>query len=472
MASTTSNPLRFFGTAEGLWLLGLLVLTMVVRGSVLWAMRGNLEQDPDAYRQIAENLLRHGEFALTSYRGIDGETEPTPTAYRPPLYPVVLSNLPTADGQRVSLAKVAALHLLVGVATVWLTWAMAQGVLPGPVSQKVRFTHPTVAGFLVACDPILLNQQTLIMTETLAAFLAALSLWSLARFDAQRSWFNAAPAGGAIGLAVLCRPTFLPWLLLVGIGMLVVSGASAERGARSGELKRRQLPAGFEWRVANFVALVVAAGGVMSPWVIRNYRVFGRPIITTTHGGYTLYLGNNESFYEYLANDKSGLPWTAPPIDLGIVTSSDPTMPSETMFDQTYYRYARSAIRNSPRGFLHACAYRLWQLWSPLPHKLTVDESLGRRLLRYTTCAWYCAVYALAAVGIWRLRGALVRPPWIWGVLLCAAFTAVHALYWTNLRMRAPLVPFVAIVAGAALSGRGTKTERQTDGGRESAGTA
>ena len=61
-------------------------------GGVLWALRGNLTDDPDAYRQIAENLLRHGVFAM-------GEGDhPQPTAYRPPLYPVVLSNLPAATG--------------------------------------------------------------------------------------------------------------------------------------------------------------------------------------------------------------------------------------------------------------------------------------------------------------------------------------------------------------------------------------
>ena len=45
----------------------------------------------------------------------------------------------------------------------------------------------------------------------------------------------------------------------------------------------------------------------------------------------------------------------------------------------------------------------------------------------------------------------LLQPPWIWGVLLCVAFTAVHTFYWTNLRMRAPLMPFVALVAAAAV---------------------
>src|SRR5437879_11593556 len=55
-----------------------------------WAMRGNLNQDPDAYREIAENLLRHGEFALGKPTSANADYQPRPTAYRPPLYPVVL----------------------------------------------------------------------------------------------------------------------------------------------------------------------------------------------------------------------------------------------------------------------------------------------------------------------------------------------------------------------------------------------
>ena len=36
---------------------------------------------------------------------------------------------------------------------------------------------------------------------------------------------------------------------------------------------------------------------------------------------------------------------------------------------------------------------------------------------------------------------------WLWGLLLVLAVTAVHAFYWTNLRMRAPLMPVVALAA-------------------------
>src|SRR3954469_21601736 len=120
-AKKTPDPFaaRRWLTPERWFLAGLLLFTLLIRGGVLWAMRDNLQQDPDAYREIAENLLRYGDFALGKPSPDDGVSRPVPTAYRPPLYPVVLSNLPAADGHHMSLAKVAALHLGLGVATVW-----------------------------------------------------------------------------------------------------------------------------------------------------------------------------------------------------------------------------------------------------------------------------------------------------------------------------------------------------------------
>src|SRR5437867_1461834 len=64
LSKTTPESFRVsrFLTADRLALAGLLVFTVLVRGSVLWSMRGNLQQDADSYREIAENLLQHGEF--------------------------------------------------------------------------------------------------------------------------------------------------------------------------------------------------------------------------------------------------------------------------------------------------------------------------------------------------------------------------------------------------------------------------
>ena len=445
-------------------LAGLLLFTLVVRGGVLWVMRANLQEDPDAYREIAENVLRHGVYGMGK-----SAVPPAPTAYRPPLYPILLSNLPAADGKHVSLVKIAIVHLLLGVATVWLTYLTARRIVApsGPEGAAAEATSRTtplphgvrelhvrelLAGFLVACDPILLNQQTLVMTETLATFLAVLALWCLVRFHDYRYWWNAGLVGGAIGLAVLCRPTFLPWLGLVAGAMLIL-----DFGFRISDWRKRV------WRnVANFAALALVAAAVMSPWAIRNQREMGKPILTTTHGGYTLYLGNNRWFYEWLATNKDGTAWKTPEFFPASVLEQmnpfepfpHPTPESEQIADANYYVLARYEQSHNRTMFVQSCLYRIRQLWSPLPNKLTTDESAKRTALRYLTAAWYCGVYLLAAVGVWRLRWRLLAPPWVWGVLLCLAFTAVHTFYWSNLRMRAPLMPFVALVAAAALSPR------------------
>jgi len=47
-------------------------------------------------------------------------------------------------------------------------------------------------------------------------------------------------------------------------------------------------------------------GLVLSPSMIRNLALFGEPVWTTTHGGYTLALANNPVYYR---NVLDGEPW-------------------------------------------------------------------------------------------------------------------------------------------------------------------
>ena len=450
----------------------LLALTLVVRLGVLLAMRDNLRQDPDAYRNIARCLLTQGVFGFSSG---PREISPAPTAYRPPLYPFVLAKFASFRFEVIDW-RVGVVHMFVGLASVWLMWIVA-GQMEGSglrvqgsgedegergregerewgrEGKNVAFRF--AAGLLVACDPILLHQSTLIMTETLAAFLTVLCLFCLNRFSIQRGPWTAGLAGGAIGLAILCRPTYLPWLGLTTLACLGLQSrylASQKRGLATWQVRAGD----WLWRGTNAAAMLLTAAAILAPWTIRNYQRFGRPIVTTTHGGYTFYLANNPLFYRYLREGDRSRPWPADELDVEITGgawgSSGNTSINHNQFDEFCYERAWSTIKANKWDFINACLYRVRQLWSPLPHQLTAKETLGRRLLRYAVCVWYVGVYALAAVGIWRLRGKLLAPPWLWGVLLCLVFTAVHTFYWTNLRMRAPLMPVVALVAAQGLA--------------------
>lgn len=438
-------------------LLAVLLFAALLRGGVLWVMRNNLIEDRDAYREIAENLATYKVYGL----GKDGE--PRPTAYRPPLYPVMLAKL-AGEGLQVTPLRVALLHWVLGMGTVWLTWLVAKKM--GEEKQGTEWM-PAVAAVLVACDPILLHWSTFVMTETLATFLAILAVYTLTRFHFDRRPMNAGFAGCALGLAALCRPTFLPWAGLCGLGLLILQASGGRKPPDTSAAREWWLVQSFR-RVANLAAFGLVAAVVVFPWGYRNYQQFGKPIITTTHGGYTLLLGNNDSFYEYL-KQPDDVPWSSTEFDKTWgtqkvfnqtlsrlardghgpykVITDDFLMPDEISTDDYAYLVAHQSMRSSPSVFAYSCLYRVGQLWSPLPNKLTADETGKRALLRYAICAWYLAVYAAAIVGIWKLRGKLLRSPWIWGVLLCLVFTGVHTFYWSNLRMRAPLMPFVATLA-------------------------
>ncbi len=87
---------------------------MLVRGAVAVLGYNDLAADPDSYSRLAITWAKSGTF------GFEGEQGVTPTAFRPPLYPWLLSWC--VDGASVSRVGVAMLHVLLGCATVGLTY--------------------------------------------------------------------------------------------------------------------------------------------------------------------------------------------------------------------------------------------------------------------------------------------------------------------------------------------------------------
>jgi len=240
--------------------------------------------------------------------------------------------------------------------------------------------------------------------------------------------------------------------------------------------------------------------------VIRNWIAFGKPIFATTHGGYTLELANNSSFYSYLRYGKSGTTWDGlgrPHVlpdrtidesygiytqDLQMPFSSGPfdSQPEAAgvISDRSNYESAFQAIRDQPGMFAYACLVRIGRLWQLVPHRLDEDEGASRRWMRYAVGVWYALVFALALAGCWSLwrerrkranasaqesdearsgaNNSSPRGQWVWGFLMIASFMLVHTFYWTNMRMRAPLMPYIALLAAAGLSFLLARRSRQT----------
>ncbi len=444
---------------NGKTLATLLLLTLLVRGGVLLCTPDALTADTDDYRRLAENLVEHGTFGHGA----------TPTAFRPPLYPILLTGC-VAAGDYCRLA-IGVLHVILGMAAVGLVFVLGNW-------WGLGRRGAALAALLVACDPILLFQSTQIMTETAAALLVVVGLIALtcsrhtpcAVADGTRSVPATMLAGVVLALGALCRPTLLLWIIAVGAVMAIRAWNCRRRLQTPMEPMATDSATGVASyngcslrRAASFLTLPAAfalgAAVVLSPWIIRNQLQFGRPIATTTHGGYTLLLANNPEFYRWLRAGQWGDVWRA---DRFNAEWEQRRPRNEIAADRLAYDEAWQTIRREPCTFAYSCLVRLGRFWSPLPHRVVADESLARRLARWAVAVWYVLEFLLALVGIWRIfanwplkRPALGISPsagWFWGLLLVFCLMAVHAVFWTDMRMRAVAMPVVALAAAAGLS--------------------
>ena len=262
---------------------------LLVRSLIAWTGWDSFQNDPDAYRIIAETLSETGVYGLPG-TNLSGELSARPTAFRPPLYPFILSWL--TGGGDLSLLAVAVLHITLGLAAVLFSTLTCSCLLEqGRVGRA-----STLAGFLVSIDPILIHQSTLIMTETIATTLSMMIIWFWARSaSAGMTLTHAAVLGILLALAYLCRPPFLVWAFL----LVLVIPFTTDRN--------------WAIRLGYSTILVAILGLAVLAWTTRNAKSVGHPVWATTHGGYTLLLANNPSFYDYLQDGPAFEAWDAKP---------------------------------------------------------------------------------------------------------------------------------------------------------------
>jgi 4-amino-4-deoxy-L-arabinose transferase-like glycosyltransferase len=389
------------GRLNPLW--AIILLAVALRGAVM-AWKPGAFDDPDNYLPLAQSLAGGDGFVLKGRA----------TAYRPPLYPLMLAPLVWNKGEAV-FTGIAILHLALGAGTVWLTAMAAQG---SGLSSHRAF----VAAFIVACDPVLAWQSRSVMTETPAAFLLALGFAGLCWPGA---WGPLA-GGAGLGLAALCRPSMLPGTLLS-----IAAAAIAQPGSRSTRLVRAGL--------MGFAVLIV-----LSPWMIRNLVRFGEPIWTTTHGGYTLALANNPVYYREVLAGPPGRVWTGH--DQWIWWDSvnrHTTGMSEPQADRYLRDEALRLARAEPAAFGRATLARLAHFWAVAPAAAVYPAPA-----RWATLFWSIPLFLALAIGLFQ--PGVWKWPRVSAPLAILGLTLVHAFFWTDMRMRAPIVPAIALVAAAA----------------------
>jgi hypothetical protein len=180
------------------------------------------------------------------------------------------------------------------------------------------------------------------------------------------------------------------------------------------------------------------------PWMIRNLALFGEPIWTTTHGGYTLALANNPVYYRDVLNAPSARVWTGHEQWLWWDSINRETAGmTEPQADRYLNAMVWHLARERPRDFFRATFARLGRFWSMAPAAMVYASSV-----RWATFAWTLPLWIALAWGL--RRRSLWRWPQIAAPMMVIGLTLVHAFFWTDLRMRAPIVPAIALIAAGA----------------------
>src|SRR5262249_46084411 len=209
--------------------------------------------------------------------------------------------------------------------------------------------------------------------------------------------------GVAGGAAILTRPSFALFVPAALVGWLLSCVP-----ARQSDVRRTA------WRGA---ALVLAGMVIiMSPWWVRNARIYGRFVPTSVWFGASLYDGLNPR-----ATGASNMSFRDEPEFRTL---------SEVDQDATLARRALDFARNHPGLVLELAAIKLGRYWSPWLNA----EEYQSRVMAVMSAAVVIPIYLLIIAGIWDRRGDPRSLIILAGPVLY--FCAVHLVFVSSVRYR------------------------------------
>ena len=205
----------------------------------LVALRGYVPlTDADHYHEIATAVAEGRGLVHPFPTGVEH-----PTAFRPPLWPLLLGGVYAVTGPSLGVAQVVT-AVLGSLAAVGV--ALLGARLAGPVAGLA-------AGTVVAVHPVLVSGDAPPLSEPLGAVL----LVGLLLAAAERRVVATGLLGGAL---LLTRPSAQAAVLALLVALVVV------------------------WGVRRAVAVALVAALVTAPWLIRNVVQLGSPVLTTSTG--------------------------------------------------------------------------------------------------------------------------------------------------------------------------------------------
>jgi hypothetical protein len=343
---------------------------------------------------------------------------------RAPVYPLFLAivgaGTTESDAAPARVKVVQSIVGAIGVGLIGLLARRAAGPRAGVAAAAIAAVYPP----LVWICAYVLSEA---LYSTLALLTALLLDTALDRTGGvstaergRRGMAIAAAASLTAGLAMLVRPAMLLFLPL-GVWWLI-------------SLRRPSLAA----------VLVVTSLAVITPWTVRNFRVYGTFVLIASEGGVTFWTGNHP-----LARGEGDLA-ANPDIKIAEIAfrRAHPGLTAEQL-EPLYYRDAVQHIAQHPIWWLGLLARKAFYTIVPVGPSYTLHST--KYLV--ASVASYLLVLPWAVIGArawWR--GA--RPPEALFVLAASAAIA-GLVFFPQERFRIPVIdPALIVCAGIACAER------------------
>lgn len=337
-----------------------------------------------------------------------------PTAFRVPLYPILLAGLTL--GHQLFWPIVIA-QSAIGAVTAICAAQLACKLFAGLAADRAAI----LAGATTALYPYYVIHDTALQETSLYTLLTIAAVLLLVQAERAGRPLDGVLAGLVLGLDVLTRPTIAPFALLAVVWLLW----------------RRKARAGMA--CALLLALTVI------PWIWRNTVVIGDPTLST-ETGIEFWAGNSGYLFTHFPDESSDVSKTEATNSLTAQDHAelDRLANNEAATDHWYLRKGLAYIRSHPRQTivddLHKVAVGF--SWLPAPRR-----GLAMDLVQVFS---YGPVMLLGLWGMLRHR-AHWREDSIF-YLLFATFMSVTAVFWAQTSHRAFLDVYWIVFGAGALA--------------------
>ena len=371
----------------------------------------------------SSDAANYDRLGLSLSKGLGyADNNSTPHSYCPPFYPFFLSVIYKIFGH--SYPAVRVIQSIIGALICVFIYLAARKVCAVRVGLW--------SAFISMAYPPFIKSAELLLTELFFTFVLVLIVFYLLEIQEGAGLKKCAILGLLLGVSSLTRPVMLlfPFFIIPvfihspATGGLSIPPKEPRALARVGSIysNRMSLPK----MLKKYSVVLLFFSLVILPWVARNYSIYHKFVLVSTHGGATLYSSYcpPKGIFGMLATAED-------PIMAEASRIASPVEQSDFLTKKTI-----DFIKNNPAKVCVLELKKILYLWAPFDW-----EIVGGR--------WFNFIYVIAlpffAIGfLFAVRRLKIFYPILLPIIY---FQIMTLIFYGSPRFRLPLEPYLFILA-------------------------